>query len=95
MIEHIGFADVWLDNPRIRIEIRIGNAVYTYGCDVCTEEELCDFTRMRVAELLHCGQFDHQITDIVPRIDAAGYHCELVYNWDKFTYEVNHDSQTS
>ena len=71
LVQHIGHS-VWLTDPRIRIEIHIGDTTHFFGCHCCTEQELFDFVRMRVAELLRCGQFDSQLTAVGVTVVCEG-----------------------
>ena len=84
---------MWLTDPRISVNIRIGSATHFFGCHCCTEQEMLDFIRMRVAELLRCGQFDTKLTEVDVSVACDGATWNLVFNEDEHNFEIKHDSQ--
>jgi len=86
--EHIGFPDIWLTDPRITVEVTIEGVTHFFGCHTCTERELCDFVRMRAAQLMLCGQFDSRMNHVSVTVQCEDEIWSLAYNEPDHKFEL-------
>jgi hypothetical protein len=90
LLEHVGFLNVFTKDPGIvfSFEHATRGPLGVFGCYLCTEQEMFDFSLFRAAILCGCGRMDSILGDVTVAVEYEQETYRLIYddNERKFGY---------
>ena len=92
-LEHVGFLDVYLNDPGIvcKFTHEVRGHMGTFGCFYCTEQELMDFVLFRSAVLCSCGRFDSELEYVAVEVSYGEFTWHLRYDLKHVRFDYGSD----